>query len=241
MRTADGPDAVGQEEHDREAAEHAKIGVPQAAATSDQRGQRPEQARRERRGIPHEPRADGEAAGGNHALDRVEARRPHRAQRDQCKGERQHRLRHPRRDAGGDDGARFALAQHELVGPHREHHRHGGRHRGRQRPGPFARRTRRQERAGRERQHRALARGQRCAQEADPEDQMLDEGNRAGNARARDPAEHDFGERQHEHQGERHARQGILEVIEDANRGRPDPPRLGRNRAAHLAGGRVLR
>ena len=70
---------------------------------------------------------------------------------------------------------------------------------------------------------------------------MLDEGNRARNARAREPAEHDFGERQHEHQGERDARQGILEVIEDANRRRADRPRRNRNRAAHLVVGRVLR
>ncbi len=218
-----------------------KIGVPQAAATmiSATNGQSRPAANAAGFHTSHAPTARPQTAITRWTPVTLGA--PHRAQRNQGKGERQDRLRHPGGDAGRDDGARFALAHHELVGANREHHRNGGRHRGRERPGPIAGWTRRKERTGRERQHRALARGHRRAQKADPEHQVLDEGNRAGNARARGSTEHDLGERQHEHQGERHARQGILEVIEDANRGRPDPPHLGRNRAAHLAGGRVLR
>ena len=54
-------------------------------------------------------------------------------------------------------------------------------------------------------------------------------------------AKHDFGERQHDHHGEREARQRVLERIEDAGQGRVGAPRVDRNSAAHLAIGRAFR
>ena len=67
--------------------------------------------------------------------------------------------------------------------------------------------TGRQEGAGRQRQHRAFARGQRRAEKADPQHQMLDERNGSGNADAEHPPKHDLGERHHDHHGKRDARQ----------------------------------
>ena len=110
----------------------AKIGAPQAAATSTSAtsGQSAPADKRHGFQTSHAPTTSPHAAT---RLRRPSGpRAPDRADRDQAEGQRQHGLRHPGGDARRDHGARLALAHHQLERADAQHHRHGGRHRRRQ-------------------------------------------------------------------------------------------------------------
>ncbi len=241
MRTADGPTPSDMNSRSASPPRTTKIGVPHAAATSTKATSGQSAPADNVAGTPDQPRAHDEPAR-RHGPGRPRgSRAPHRADRNQPEGQRQHRLRHPRGDAGSDDGARLALAHHQLVRAGAEHRRHRGSHGRRQHPGYLTDSTGWQERAGRQRQHRAFARGQRRAEKADPQHQMLDERNGSGNAEAEHPPKHYLGERHDDHHGKRDARHRVLEGIEDAGQGAVRALDSGRDRAAHLAVDRCLR
>ena len=128
---------------------------------------------------------------------------PRKPQRDQRKADGKRELSDPRGDAGRDDGARLALAQHELDGAPRENGRHAGRDRRCKRRGGFAHAAGRDERTGRKRQQLPLARRNRSAEESNPQREVLNERARTGNADAEQPADDDLRERQRDHRGQR--------------------------------------
>ncbi len=66
-------------------------------------------------------------------------------------------------------------------------------------------------RAGREREELALARGDRRAEEADPQGEVLNEGTGAGDAHAEQAAHDDFEQRQRDHRGERQGGDPVLD------------------------------
>ena len=98
----------------------------------------------------------------------------------------------------------------ELDGAAGEDRRHAGRHRrGEHRGGPA--RPPGHGRAGREREKLALARGDRRAEEADPQGEVLNERTGAGDADAEQPAHDDFEQRQRDHRGERQGGDPVLD------------------------------
>jgi hypothetical protein len=242
MRMARRPDAVGEKQDDRQPSEHDEDRRSAAGCDEKRCGERPLKARRKRGGrSPHQPLAGDQAARRDRAGSPAAFRSPHRAQRDQPECKRQHRLRHPRGDAGSDYGASLALAHHQLERADAEHRRHRGGNRGGKRIGPVTGATSRKERAGRQRQHRALARGERRAEKPDPEHQMLDERNGPANARAGEAAKQDFRERQDDHHAERDGREAIFEPMKPPDYWRATTRRLDRNGGRHLAIGRAFR
>jgi len=137
-------------------------------------------------------------------------RAPGKPQRDEGEPHGQGQLSDPRRNVGGDDRARLAFGDDELDGAAGQDRRHAGRdcrgeHRGRPARPPG------HGRAGREREKFALARGDRRAEEADPQGEMLDEGTGAGDAHAEQPAHDDFEQRQRDHRGERQGGDPVLD------------------------------
>src|SRR3989442_2474445 len=149
-------------------------------------------------------------------LKRGVADAPDEACRDERERHRQHELSAPGVNAGADLGAGFALDHRHLPAARREHHGGAGAVRGGQDVGRASPLPLWNERAGGERQQLPFARGDRGAEEADPEREVLNDRAGPGNAAAEEPARDDLAERQNDHHQQRTRRDHVLEPDERA-------------------------
>ena len=80
-----------------------------------------------------------------------------------------------------------------------------------------------------DRKEPVVPRGDRAAEQADPQGRVLDEGARAGDPRSPDAAPDDLEDRQDGHADEQRDRYRVLDAVGERRRGRsPSPPRASR-------------
>src|SRR5205823_12602584 len=94
--------------------------------------------------------------------------------------------------------------------------------------------ARRDERPGREREQLAVARGDRGAEEPDPERQMLNDWTGRGNAAPERAAEDDFAEREEHHHRQRKRGDRVFDRGGDAAAACDGPSKLGPYRRGHF-------
>ena len=89
-----------------------------------------------------------------------------------------------------------------------------------------------------DRKEPVVPRGDRAAEQADPQGRVLDEGARTGDARSPDAAPDDLEDRQHGHADEQGDRDGVLDAVRERSTGGGPPPRMSsRSWGAPAAGG----
>ena len=224
---------VAPEHHQRGAAEHGEDRCARRRAEREAYERRQEVELRVRRPQRRACEQQNQQRDANR-------RAPHQAQRDQSEAERQHQLHQRHRDAVGELGAGSPLALGKAQSREREEARHHG---GARVTDPAADRFQPRIAKGRElekREELAVSRGDRCAEHARHQREVLHERRAADDAGVEQLARQRFDERQQRQACERQCKE---RVFAEADHRAAFPPRYSASAcctASNMSAGTML-